>query len=202
MPRQKYPLRKAPSSKVIKQQVSTKHNPMFKPFQASDLEPIDEPTADTSRPSHTAVAPVQKLEIPSMSSNINIYATKKEKSTENCFNRPDFYHRVAPAADSGTHVPNKFRRHVSYNILSTSTSSCSSNPKRTTALVHNKNGKQKMYNNADIEEYTSLTIKRRARLTTDTSTYLPNGHRFRKPSTATHKFATEGSSEDVTMPMP
>ena len=102
--------------------------------------------------------------IPSVSCNINLYATKKERSTENCFNRPEFY-RVGSANDGVPH--SKFRRHVSYNMIQSS-----KNLQRGSGI--------RMYNNADIEEYTSLSMKRKTR-PTDTSTYLTNGHRIRKP---------------------
>ena len=141
-----------------------------------------------------------------MSQNINIYAIKKEKSTENCFSRPDFYQRVSSTADI---MGNKYRRHVSTNMLSTSaTSSCGSTAKRNGTVMKGPTGKQKMYNNADIEEYTSLTVKRKSRVvtsstTTDTTSYTLNGRRCRKPTGLVPKLNLANNNEameEVTVP--
>ena len=77
----------------------------------------------------------------------------------------------------------------------------------------NDNNAKKLCNNADIEEYTSLTVKRRAARVTDCNNYLINGHR-RKLSSISQKSGSDlntvrrGSAannsnenfEEITMP--
>ena len=62
-----------------------------------------------------------------------------------------------------------------------------------------------MYNNADLEEYTSLTVKRRVRGVTDPNFYQSNGRRTKLSSVPASQQKSSVNSSDnvdevVTMP--